>query len=91
MSTKRLNVIPTNQRWTNLFPDCTCWQSSVILGERNRDKFNSEFDKMLIEQIIARTVYPEVQKQLLVDEKMTLNKAIQMVKSHEASINYMKQ
>ena len=47
---------------------------------------------MLIEQIIARTIYPEVQKQLQAKEKkITQEKTIQMVKNHKASINFMKQ
>ena len=41
---------------------------------KHRDKFNSEFDRMLIEQIIAGIVYPEVQKQLLAEyKKITIN------------------
>ena len=49
---------------------------------KHRDEFNSEFDKTLIERIIAGTIYLEVQKQLLAkDKKMILEKAIQIGKN----------
>ena len=35
----------------------------------SENEFNSEFDKMFIEQIIAGIVYPEVQKQLQAEDK----------------------
>ena len=73
---------------TNLHPDDASRQPNAIF----REESNSQFDKMFREQIIAGTVYPEVQKQLIAkDKKMTLEKAIETVKNHEASIKNMKE
>ena len=53
---------------------------------------NSELDERLIEQLIAGTIYNEVQKELLgKDSKLTLDKALKVAKHHEASDNHMKQ
>ena len=35
-----------------------------FLKTKRREEYNSEFDKRLIEQIIAGTIYPEVQQKL---------------------------
>ena len=39
--------------------------------QRTKDKYeaNSEFDERLIDQIIAGTIHPEVQKELMVEDK----------------------
>ena len=56
------------------------------------DETNSELDERVIKQLIAGICLPEVQKALLAkDNKLTLNKAVQIARYHEASIRHMKQ
>lgn len=56
------------------------------------DRVNSELDERLIEQLIAGTLYSDVQKDLLAEDKaLTLDKAVQMAKNQEASDLHMKQ
>ena len=51
-----------------------------------------KLDDRVIEQIIAGTEYPEVQRDSLAQEEaMTLGKASQIAKNHEASVSHMKQ
>ena len=52
----------------------------------------NELDERIIEQLIAGTVHPEVQKELLgKDDKLTLSEATQIARKHEASLHHMKQ
>ena len=56
------------------------------------DETNSELNERVIEQLIAGTCLPEVQKDLLAkDNKLTLNKAVQIARFHEVSARHMKQ
>ena len=58
----------------------------------HEDEINCEFDNIFIEQIIAGTVYPKVQRNLFVkDGPLVLGKASQIAKIYEALVNYMKQ
>jgi predicted Zn-ribbon and HTH transcriptional regulator len=51
-----------------------------------------EISERLIEQLIAGTAHPDVQKELLSQEKtMTLEQAMQISGRHEASLSHMKQ
>ena len=66
---------------------CGLWRT------KHRDKFNSESDKMIIEQNIAGIVYPEVQKQLQAEDKKKIDPRKSYAngkKPHKASINHMK-
>ena len=51
-----------------------------------------ELNNRLIEQLIAGTAHPDVQKELLgKDKNLTLEQAVQIAGKHEASVNHMKQ
>ena len=50
-----------------------------------------ELEERIIDQLIVRTRFPELQKQLLSkNETMTIEEVLNMCRSYEASVEYMK-
>ena len=52
---------------------------------------NQETKERIIDQIIMETKYPDLQKQLLSKNEMSLQEVLNICRNHEASINYMRQ
>ena len=68
------------------------WQDIGLQALKCKFRDEREMEERIMDQIIAGTKFPELQKQLLSKNKaMAMSEVLNTCKSYEALINYMRQ